>query len=114
MQDLRLLVVHRNGAKRIRRLHRREADELHDVVGDHVTHRANIIEIAAASLDTHGFGIGDLHMIDEALVPDRLEDAVAEAEDQQVLHRLFAEVVIDAVNLILRKHALNLRIQRRA
>ena len=31
---------------------------------------------------------------------ERLEDRVAEAEGQQVLHRLLAEIMVDAVNLI--------------
>ena len=44
-------------------------------------------------------GHGDLHVIDVLLVPERLEDAVGEAQHQQVLHRLLAEVVIDAVGL---------------
>jgi len=33
-------------------------------------------------------------------VPDRLEHAVGEAQHQNVLHRLLAEIVIDPVNLV--------------
>ena len=33
-------------------------------------------------------------------VPERLEDRVVEAEAQQVLHRLLAEIVIDPVELV--------------
>ena len=46
-------------------------------------------------------GDGDLHVVDVLLVPQRLEDAVGEAQHQQVLHRLLAEVVIDAIGLAL-------------
>ena len=35
------------------------------------------------------------------LVPQRLEHPVGEAEGQEVLHRLLAEVVVDAVDLLL-------------
>src|SRR2546429_8711326 len=43
-------------------------------------------------------------MVDVAPVPDRFEDPVGETEDQDVLHRLFAEVMIDAVDLLLGEH----------
>ncbi len=46
-------------------------------------------------------GHGDLHVVDVLRVPQRLEDAVGEAQHQQVLHRLLAEVVVDAVGLAL-------------
>ena len=39
-------------------------------------------------------------MIDVAAVPDRLEDSVGEAERQDVLHRFFAQIVVDAVDLL--------------
>ena len=38
-------------------------------------------------------------MIDVATIPQRLENAVGEPEHQDVLHRFFAEVVIDAIDL---------------
>jgi hypothetical protein len=40
-------------------------------------------------------------VVDVVAVPERLEDGVGEAEDQQVLHRLLAQVVVDAVDLLL-------------
>ncbi len=39
-------------------------------------------------------------MVDVVAVPDGLEDAVAEAEDEDVLNSLLAEVVIDAEDLV--------------
>ena len=44
---------------------------------------------------------GDLHMVDVIAVPDRLEHAVGEAQHQDVLHRLLAEIMIDPVDLLL-------------
>ena len=44
----------------------------------------------------------------------RLEEAVGEAEDQDVLHRLLAQVVVDAVDLVLVKDAAQLLVQRLA
>ena len=60
-----------------------------------------VVVVAAAALDADRLGDGDLHVVDVAAVPDRLEDAVGEAEDHQVLDGLLAEVVIDAVDLLL-------------
>ena len=45
-------------------------------------------------------GHGDLHVVDVLAVPERLEDAVGEAQHQQVLHRLLAEIMVDAIGLI--------------
>ena len=44
-------------------------------------------------------GHGDLDVVHVAAIPERLEDAVAEPEDEQVADRLLAQVVIDAVDL---------------
>ena len=51
-------------------------------------------------LDADGLRGGDLHVVDVAAVPDRLEHAVAEPEHQQVLDGLLPEIVIDAVDLL--------------
>jgi len=48
-------------------------------------------------------GGGDLHFGHVPPVPQRLEDPVAETKSQDVLHRLLAQVVVDAVDLPLRK-----------
>ena len=64
-----------------------------------VAARAGLLVERAAALDAAILGDGDLDVVDVAPVPERLEDAVAEAEDQQVAHRLLAQVVVDAVDL---------------
>ncbi len=51
-------------------------------------------------------------MIDVLVVPNRLEDAVGEPHDHQVLHRLLAEIVIDAEDLLLAEHLADLIVQR--
>src|SRR3990170_142452 len=56
---------------------------------------------AAAMFDAHRFGDGDLDVIDVVAIPDRLEDAVGEAKEEDVLHRLLAQVVVDAIDLVL-------------
>ena len=44
-------------------------------------------------------------------VPERLEDAVGEAQHQDVLHRFLAEKVIDAIDLVLGQHLEDLRVE---
>ena len=72
---------------------------MQDVVRDHVAQAAGVLVVAAAPLDAEGLRHRDLHVIDVAAVPDRLENAVGEAENQNVLDGLFAEVMVDAVDL---------------
>ena len=43
----------------------------------------------------------DLHVVDVVAIPDRLEHAVGEAQHQDVLDGLLAEIVIDPVDLVL-------------
>src|ERR1700759_5734758 len=59
-----------------------------------------VVELAAA-LDPALLGDSGLDRGARAAVPQRLEDAVAEAQHHQVLRRLLAEVVVDAEELLL-------------
>lgn len=54
---------------------------------------AGTVVIATAVAHIQVFGNCDLHMIDIVVVPDWLEDAIAKAEDQHVLHSFFAQIV---------------------
>ena len=53
----------------------------------------------------------DLNVVNVAAVPDRLEDEVAETEDQDVPHRLFSKVMINAVDLTFAEDLANLAVQ---
>ena len=71
---------------------------------DHVAHRAGFFIVAAASFDAERLGDGDLHMIDVRVVPQRLQQDVGETQRHEVLHRLLAEIVIDAEDIALEEH----------
>ncbi len=73
----------------------------------HVAQRARLLIEGATRLDAEGFGHRDLHVIDVIAIPQRLKDAVGEAEDEQILHRLLAEIVIDAEDLALMKDGID-------
>ncbi len=74
------------------------------MVLQHVAHRAGIVVVIAAAFDADGFGDGDLHLLDVARVPQRLEQRIAEAQRQQVLHAFLAEVVVDAKDAVFVEH----------
>ena len=95
-----------------RRLHRDEGEHLQQVRLDHVADGAGLVVERDAILDPERLRGGDLDMVDEPLVPERLEDPVREAHRQQPLHRLLPEVVVDAVDLLLVEDRGELPIER--
>src|SRR4029450_13693341 len=63
--------------------------------------RARLLVVTRTSFDPKRLGDGDLHVVDELPVPDRLEDALCKAQCENVLNGLLAEVVVDAEDLAL-------------
>ena len=100
LPDLDLFGADGGGLEGDGRLHGDEAEELHDVVLDDVAKGSGGLVEGAAAFDADGLGSGDLDVVDVVAVPDVLEDAVGEAEDEDVLDGLFAEVVVDAEDLV--------------
>ena len=100
------------GIETRRRLHRDQRHQLEQMVRHHVAQRAGRVVEAAAMADAELFVHGDLDVIDMVAIPDRLEHAVGEAQHQDVLHRLLAEIMIDPVDLVLVHDLQQLAIQR--
>jgi hypothetical protein len=98
-QHLGLFITHGVRLKANRWLHRREGNQLEDMVGHHVAQGARGVVILAPLLHPHGFGHRDFHVINVAAIPDGFKNPVGEAQNQDVLHGLLAQVVVDAVNL---------------
>ena len=73
----------------------------------HIAHDTRFFVVTAAVFHADAFGRGDLHVIDVTAVPNRLEDGVGEAEHHDVLHGLFAEIVVDAVHLVFIEHLMH-------
>ena len=80
-------------------VHRHQSQQLEHVALDHVTSGATGDD--AATLEPHRFGHGDLNVIDPLAFPQQLEQPIAEAKREQVLHRLLAEIMIDAERTLL-------------
>ena len=66
-----------------------------------VANHARALVIRAARLDPNLLGHRDLHAVNIPPVPDRLEDPVRKAKDQDVLDRLLSQIVVDAIKLVL-------------
>ena len=98
-QYIGFLVAQLVRRERHRRLHGDQAEDLEEVILHHVAERAGPLVIAAPSLDPDLLGDGDLHAVDVAAVPERFLHRVGEAEGEDVLHRLLAQIVIDTVDL---------------
>ncbi len=81
------------------RLHGHQAEQLEHVVLEDVAAGTGLLVEGAAGAHAEVLGHGDLDVVDVAPVPDRLEDAVGEAEDQQVADGVLAQVVVDAIDL---------------
>ena len=111
-EEVELCVANRVGvAAGRRRLHRHEREGLKQVVLNYVAEAADGVVEAAAVVDAEVLGHGDLHRLDVAPVPDRLEQRVRKAQVGEVLHRLLAEEVVDPVDLILLQDLMDLIVQ---
>ncbi len=66
------------------------------MVLDDVARGADAVVVARAASDADVLGHRDLHVVDVVRVPDGLEHLVREAQGEEVLDRLLAEVVVDA------------------
>ncbi len=74
------------------------------MICNHVAQSSGLFVVTRACANTTSFSRGDLDVVDIVAIPDRLEHRISETKDKYVLHRIFAEVVIDAINLTLFEH----------
>ena len=110
--ELGLAVADGLGVLAGRRLHRQQRDDLEHVVLDHVADRAGAVVERAAALDAEALGHRHLDAGDVVAVPERLEEAVGEAEEGEVLDRLLAQVVVDAEDRVLGEDLVQLAVER--
>ena len=110
--DLLLANVVRRKCRR--RLHRHERQYLQQMRLDHVANRPNAIVVGGAMPDAQRFRRCDLHVIDVAMIPQRLEDRIGKTKHQQTLHNLLAQVVVDSIDRVFLEHAAQREIQPRS
>ena len=100
LQHLDLVVADHLRVPQRGRLHRRERHHLDEVVLDHVAQRADAVVVARTALDAERLADGDLDLVDVRGAQHRLDEPVREPEHEDVLHRLLAEEVVDAEDLV--------------
>ncbi len=110
-EHLHLLVLQEARLVPDRRLHGQECDDLQQVVLEHVADRTDRVVERAPALHADLLRHRDLHAADVAPVPDRFEQGVREAEDEEVLDGLLAEVVVDAEDVLLGEHLMQHLVQ---
>ncbi len=106
-QHLLLLVPEARRVERDGLLHGREGEELQEVVLDHVARRADAVVVAGTAAHADVLGHGDLHVVHVVGVPQGLVELVREAQRQDVLDRLLAQVVVDAEHRVRREDRLD-------
>ncbi len=111
LPHFQLLAPHTLGLKAHRRFHGHKAQQLHHVILHHVAQRTSLLVERSSAFDAQCFRRGDLHVVDVIAVPDGLKNSVGKAEDQNVLHGLFAEVVVDAEDLALVEDGVDLMVE---
>src|SRR5205807_1569583 len=65
-----------------------------------------------STVETEPFRHRDLHALDVMAVPHRLQEGVRETEEQEILHRLLAEIVVDAEDALLIEYLMQRRVER--
>ncbi len=111
-EDLVLLLADGIGLEGRRRLHRGEGEHLEEVGDDHVAIGAGALVEVGPLREAERLGHVDLDVVDVVAVPDRLEEAVREAEREDVLGGLLAEEVVDAEDLLLVEDLVQLGVER--
>src|SRR5690625_225708 len=70
---------------------------------NHISERARLIVVPASVLYIYCFGDRYLDIVDVISIPEGFKDSIRKPEGQNILHRLFAQVVVDPKNVTLFK-----------
>jgi hypothetical protein len=85
------------------RLHGEVAEDLEEVILDHIANCTRHIVKSTSALDPKILRHGDLDGFNVFPVPNRLKQGVDKSEKYQVVDRPFAKVVVDSIHGALRK-----------
>ena len=106
-QDFEFFVAEGVGFKGGGGFHRDDGEDLEQVALEHIAQHAGLVVVGGAFRDGYGFGDGDLDVVDVVAGPEGFKDGVGETEYQQVLDGFFAEIVVDAVDLMLGEYGMD-------
>jgi hypothetical protein len=100
VQQRSLRVAHRLVLFSGRWVHGQVGEHLKQVVLHHAANRARLVIEAAAICNAVILRHGDLNAANVVAIPGRLDRRIGKAGVGDVLHRLFAKVMIDAVDIL--------------
>ena len=81
------------------------------MVLEHIPQRSSLFIVAAPVFHAQRFRRRNLNVVNVAPVPNGFNNRVGEPERHDILHRLFAEIMVNAVNLLFQKHVVNGSVQ---
>ena len=110
-EEFDLFAAHGVGIEGDGRFHGHQAQEVHHVVLEDVAERPRTVVVFSATLHADGFAHGNLDVVDEPAVPEGLEDAVGEPEDEKVLDGFLAEVMVDSIYAVFGEGALECAVE---
>ena len=93
------------------RFHGRQGEQLQQVVLHHVAQHPGAIIISGAMFHADAFGHCNLHLGDIVAVPQGFKNSIGKPKSQYILHRFFAQIVVNAVDLLLIKDGVYLAVQ---
>ncbi len=81
------------------------------MVLEHVAQHADAVIKTRAMSNADCLSHCDLHMVNVGAIPDRLEDGVGKAGEQNILHSFLAEIMVNAIDLVFVECFVDLLIQ---
>ena len=106
IETVLILGANRVRSGRNRWLHGDMSHDLHQVILQHVSKCARLIVVTTTIADAKRFGRSNLNVVNIIPIPKRLEYRVRKSSHQQILHRLFPEIVIDSIDVVFVKMSL--------
>src|SRR5260370_23573833 len=110
MKDFDFLIADRIGIKGNWWFHRNQRKQLQHMILHHIADSPRLFIIAGTALYTDIFRHGDLHTVDIATVPNWLEDTISQAEDEDILHCLLTQIMVDTIDLLFLENFPNLTV----
>src|SRR5437764_630548 len=111
MKDFHFLVANCIGVEGNWRLHCNQRQQLQHMILHHIADSSCLFVVAATTFYPQIFRHRNLHAVNVATVPDWLKDAISQAEDEDVLHGLLTQIMVDTIDLLFFEDLANLTIQ---
>ncbi len=103
-QHIHLAVTQVAGVEADRRLHRHQAEQLQQVVLQHVLERAHAVVVPGPALQRERLVPDDVYLRDVRAVPYGFENAVGQPGAEDVLHGCHGQEVVDPEHRLFRDH----------